>query len=78
MKYLYALAFLLIPILTNAEDCPEDANVKNLRELASYLSQPSKPFTRCDFNGKMVDCDEYLKLKNELVDSSIDPNLRMP
>ncbi len=78
MKTLYALAFLLIPTFVSAEPCTENSNTKNLRELASYLTEPSKPFTRCDFNGKMVDCEEYVKLKEQEVDKNIDPNLRMP
>lgn len=58
--------------------CEAKDTLKQLIKDAKTMKEhPGVEWTRCDYNGKLIDCDKLLKLKLKR-DSKVDPNVAMP
>jgi predicted YcjX-like family ATPase len=67
--------FLLFIITVHA-DVPKN-NIKDLQDVAQYFT--AEPWTRCDYNGYLVECSTLAKLKaEEPKHFKQDPGSRMP
>ena len=73
---LFVLIFLMS--FAKAETCDKDS-AKNLKELQAIVkAQAAQQWTSCDYNGKLVSCEEMHKLNARALPKDQDPNLFIP
>lgn len=58
--------------------CDDKEALKQLiKDAESIRLNPGIEWTRCDYNGKLIDCDKLMELKLNN-DPKVDPNVAMP
>lgn len=58
--------------------CEAKSTLKQLiKDAKAMQANPGVEWTRCDYNGKLIDCDKLVELKLKR-DPKVDPNVAMP